>query len=77
MVLFPFFLRLIFNIVKRFRQKPENAAQTIYKLITEQHSPKVTGQFFINGKQTNSSAQSRDKHLIEKTWNIYLQLTNK
>lgn len=73
----PFFLRFIFNIVKRFRQKPENAAQTIYKLILDENTSKVTGQFFIDGKQTNSSNQSRDKQLIEKTWDLCLQLTTK
>jgi len=73
----PFFLRFIFNIVKRFRQKPENAAQTIYKLITDENTSKVTGQFFADGKQTNSSVQSRDKQLIEKTWDLCLQLTTK
>lgn len=57
----PFFLRFIFSIVKRFRQKPENIAQTIYKLLTDENTSKVTGQFFIDGKQTNSSVQSRDK----------------
>lgn len=72
-----FFLRFIFNIVKRFRQKPENAAQTIYKLITDENTSKVTGQFFADGKQTNSSVQSRDKQLIEKTWDLCLQLTTK
>jgi hypothetical protein len=73
----PFFLRFIFNIVKRFRQKPENAAQTIYKLITDENTSKVTGQFFADGKQTNSSVQSRDKQLIDKTWDLCLQLTTK
>jgi NAD(P)-dependent dehydrogenase (short-subunit alcohol dehydrogenase family) len=73
----PFFLRFIFNIVKRFRQKPENAAQTIYKLITGENTSKVTGQFFTDAKQTNSSVQSRDKQLIEKTWDLCLQLTTK
>lgn len=73
----PFFLRFIFNIVKRFRQKPENAAQTIYKLIIDENTSKVTGQFFTDGKQTNSSIQSRDKQLIEKTWDLCLQLTTK
>lgn len=73
----PFFLRFIFNIVKRFRQKPENAAQTIYKLVTEEHKQKVTGQFFVDGKQVNSSSQSRDKKLIDKSWNLCLQLTTK
>jgi len=72
-----FFLRFIFNIVKRFRQKPENAAQTIYKLITDENISKVTGQFFADGKQTNSSVQSRDKQLIEKTWDLCLQMTTK
>lgn len=73
----PFFLRFIFNIVKRFRQKPENAAQIIYKLITDENTSKVTGHFFTDGKQTNSSVQSRDKQLIEKTWDLCLQLTIK
>jgi len=73
----PFFLRFIFNIVKRFRQKPENAAQTIYKLILDENTSKLTGQFFTDGKQTNSSIQSRDKQLIEKTWDLCLQLTTK
>jgi NAD(P)-dependent dehydrogenase (short-subunit alcohol dehydrogenase family) len=73
----PFYLRFIFNIVKRFRQKPEIAAQTIYKLIIDENTSKVTGEFFADGKQTNSSGQSRDKQLIEKTWDICLQLTTK
>ncbi len=73
----PFFLRFIFNIVKRFRQKPENAAQIIYKFVTDEHKQKVTGQFFANGKQVNSSAPSRDKKLIDKTWDLCLQLTTK
>lgn len=73
----PFFLRFIFNIVKRFRQKPENAAQTIYKLITDENTSKVTGQFFTDGKQANSSIQSRDKKLIDKTWDLCLQMTTK
>lgn len=73
----PFFLRFIFSIVKRFRQKPENAAQTIYKLITDERKVGVTGHFFVNGKQVNSSAQSRDKKLINNTWDLCLQLTKK
>lgn len=72
----PFFLRLIFDIVKRFRQKPENTAQTIYKLIIDENTSKVSGQFFTDGKQTNSSAQSKDKKLIEKTWLLCNELTN-
>jgi NAD(P)-dependent dehydrogenase (short-subunit alcohol dehydrogenase family) len=71
----PFFLRFIFNIVKRFRQKPEKAAQVIYKIITDENTLKVTGQFFADGKQTNSSVQSKDKQLIEKTWDLCLKLT--
>ncbi len=71
----PFFLRFIFNIVKRFRQKPENAAQMIYKIITDKNASEVTGRFFANGQQTSSSSQSRDKQLIDKTWNLCLQLT--
>ena len=73
----PFFLRFIFNIVKRFRQKPVNAAQKIYNLVTNEHKQKVTGQFFANGKQVNSSAQSRDRKLIDKAWDLCLQLTTK
>lgn len=73
----PFFLRFIFNIVKRFRQKPENAAQSIYKIISAERKTKVTGQFFAEGKQVNSSAQSRDKKLMEKTWDLCLQMTTK
>jgi len=73
----PFFLRFIFNIVKRFRQKPEKAAQTIYKLIADENKQKVTGQFFTNGKQVNSSLESRDKKLIDKTWDLCLELTTK
>lgn len=72
-----FFLRFIFNIVKRFRQKPVNAAQIIYKLITDENTSKVTGHFFTDGKHVNSSAQSRDKKLIDKTWDLCLQLTTK
>lgn len=73
----PFFLRFVFNIVKRFRQKPERAAQTIYKLITCDQKQKVTGKFFVDGKQVKSSSQSRNKKLIDKTWDMCLQLTTK
>jgi retinol dehydrogenase 14 len=73
----PLFLRFIFNIVKRFRQKPENSAQKIYQLIADENKSKLTGQFFADGKPINSSSQSRDKKLIEKTWDICLQMTTK
>lgn len=73
----PLFLRFIFNIVKRFRQKPENSAQNIYQLIADENKSKLTGQFFADGKQINSSSQSRDKKLIDKTWDLCLKLTTK
>lgn len=72
----PFFLRLIFNMVKRFRQKPENVAQTIYTLMTNEQTSNLTGQFFADGKPANSSAQSRNKKRMDKTWELCLQLTN-
>jgi NAD(P)-dependent dehydrogenase (short-subunit alcohol dehydrogenase family) len=71
----PFFLRFVFNIVKQFRQKPENAAQKIYELIMDGNKTNATGQFFSNGKLATSSAQAKDKQLINKTWDLCLQLT--
>lgn len=73
----PFFLRFIFNIVKRFRQKPENSAQKIYKLIMDEYKQNVTGHFFANGKQIESSSKSTDKKLIDKTWELCIELTEK
>lgn len=73
----PFFLHFIFNIVKRFRQKPENSAQIIYELIMDEYKQKVTGQFFANSKQIKSSSKSRDKKLIDKTWGLCIELTEK
>lgn len=73
----PFFLRFIFNIVKRFRQKPENSAQKIYKLIMDEYKQNVTGHFFANGKHIESSSKSTDKKLIDKTWELCIELTEK
>jgi hypothetical protein len=63
-------------MVKRFRQKPENVAQTIYTLMTNEQTSNLTRQFFADGKPANSSAQSRDKKRMDKTWELCLQLTN-
>jgi NAD(P)-dependent dehydrogenase (short-subunit alcohol dehydrogenase family) len=71
----PFLLRFIFNIVKWFRQKPENAAQTIYKIMLSETESKATRQFYVNGTPQKSSAQSNDKKLIEKTWDLCMKLT--
>lgn len=73
----PFFLRFIFNIVKQFRQKPENSAQKIYKLIMDEYKQNVTGHFFANGKHIESSSKSTDKKLIDKTWELCIELTEK
>jgi NAD(P)-dependent dehydrogenase (short-subunit alcohol dehydrogenase family) len=73
----PVVLRAIFRIVKGFRKTPEQSATTIYNLIANQEFSTLTGKFFSNGKEISSSAQSRDNHLIEKAWEVYLQLTGK
>jgi NAD(P)-dependent dehydrogenase (short-subunit alcohol dehydrogenase family) len=72
----PMFLRVIFNLVKRFRQKPAQAAQAIYAILTSPQTARVTGQFFVNGRPALSSAQSRDRALMDKTWDLCLALTS-
>ncbi|TAE30899.1 MAG: SDR family NAD(P)-dependent oxidoreductase [Candidatus Kapaibacterium sp.] len=72
----PLVLRAIFRMVKGFRKTPEQSAETIYNLIANQEFSTLTGKFFSNGTQIYSSAQSRDKHLIDKAWKYYVQITN-
>lgn len=73
----PFLLRFVFNTVKRFRQRPVNSAKKIYETINEVEKTRTTGKFFIAAKQVNSSKQSRDAILINKTWKLCLKLTEK
>lgn len=73
----PFLLRVVFKVVKGFRQNPDNSAMKIYDTIQKVEDSGITGQFFSNGKQIQSSEQSRDKNLINKTWDLCLKLTRK
>lgn len=73
----PILLRLIFKLVKSFRQNPENSAKKIFEVMTKVEISGISGKFFSNGKEVKSSKQSRDKIMIDKTWEVCLKLTQK
>ena len=71
----PFLLRFVFKTVKGFRKKPANSAKKIYEIMTKAEILRANGKFFSNGKEVKSSKQSRDKKMINKTWELCLKLT--
>lgn len=73
----PLLLYLIFKIVKSFRQNPTKSAKNIYEVMTKTEMSRANGKFFSNGKEVKSSKQSRDKQLIDRTWERCLKLTQK
>lgn len=71
----PWYLRIIFTLVRRFRQTPWDAAETIREIITAPHKVE-TALFFVNGKPVSSSETSYDVRLQENIWNICHDLTS-
>jgi NAD(P)-dependent dehydrogenase (short-subunit alcohol dehydrogenase family) len=71
----PWYLRIIFTLVRYFRRAPEDSARMIAKTIFSPVSQKSTALFFINGKVVPSSRASYDLMYQKKVWDICCEVT--
>jgi NAD(P)-dependent dehydrogenase (short-subunit alcohol dehydrogenase family) len=72
-----FFYNLGMSVIGLFLPKPEQGAQTSLYLATSSEVERVTGKYFIDCKEVQSSPLSYDKTLAEKLWQVSLELTGK
>ena len=70
----PVFKTLI-KIGKPILKSPEKGAETIVYLATSEEVNGVTGKFFSSGKQSRSNAESYNKEVWARLWEVSEELT--
>lgn len=60
--------------IKFFMKSPEKGAETVIYLATSPEVENTTGRYFINCKESKSSAESRDAGKTENLWRATLNL---
>jgi NAD(P)-dependent dehydrogenase (short-subunit alcohol dehydrogenase family) len=73
----PLFKVLAGFFARLFAQKPQKGAETSIYLASSSEVEGVTGKYFSNCKETQSSQASYDRAAAEKLWQISLELTGK
>jgi len=68
-------LSLMSKILRPIMKSPEAGARTVVYLATDPEVAAVTGGYFVNCKQRNSAAITRDESIAAKLWEMSERLT--
>ena len=67
--------RVMVAALRPFFRTPEQGAATVVQLATAPEVARVTGQYFVNGRQRRSSRASYDTALERGLWDVSARLT--
>jgi len=67
--------KFLIKIGKPILKSPEKGAETIVYLATSPEVEGITGKFFASGKQIRSNAESYDKEVWNRLWEVSEGLT--
>jgi NAD(P)-dependent dehydrogenase (short-subunit alcohol dehydrogenase family) len=68
-------LSLMSKILRPIMKSPEAGARTVVYLATDPEVANITGGYFVNCKQRNSAAITRDEPIAAKLWEMSERLT--
>lgn len=66
----PFLAKMLITMMKPFFISPDKSAEYIFPLISSEQYKKVTGKYFIKGKESSSKEFTYNKDLHKKLWEI-------
>ena len=69
------FLTTLYNLIRPFQRTPEHGAETSLYLAGSDEVKNVSGRYFIDQKQSESSKLSYDKGLASRCWELCENLT--
>lgn len=69
------FRMIMLPIKKLFHKSPHDGAQTQIMLAVEPELENITGKYFVNCKESDSSEKSKDDETSEWLWTKSLELT--
>jgi NAD(P)-dependent dehydrogenase (short-subunit alcohol dehydrogenase family) len=67
--------KMIWSLITLFAKSAEDGAKTIIYLATEPRIENITGKYFSNEKEVNSSTLSYDEKISERLWSMSKKLT--
>lgn len=67
--------RLLVRLLTPFMKNSQQAAETVIYLATSPEVEGVTGKYFVDGKEVQSSKQSYDEALAQRLWQVSAELT--
>ncbi len=70
-----FWMRPLYAVMKPFLTTPEDGAQTSIYLASSPDVEGVTGKYFINRKEANSSPESYDETAARRLWDMSAHMT--
>lgn len=72
---YPSVLMILYKLSKPFFKSPEKGAETSIYLATSPQLEGVTGKYFVNKREVNSSKKSYDEEMSKRLWEISQELT--
>jgi retinol dehydrogenase-14 len=67
-------MRLLLPLVRPFLKSPERGAATSIHLASAPELERVSGRYFVNGKEKRSSPRSYDEQTARRLWDVSAQL---